>query len=261
MEVCLCSFECSFSVPFAESKHENTVRFVNDVRGWGGICRNLFIYNYTVNFRNYLFPFPNIYTMKPNYRMFLESGARWIYDQADSNGHHAEFAELKCYLQSKLMWNPDADADSLMHTFMKGYYGDAAPYLYQYQKIMQGALLASGQPLWIYDSPISHKKGMLNPHLMKVYDELFDQAEKAVASDKTLLDRVRLSRLSLQYSQLEIARTEADSDKEKSKELLALFEERTREYGVKSLNERNNPPAEYCVLYRKRFLPQNKNIL
>ena len=27
---------------------------------------------------------------------------------------------------------------------------------------------------------------------------------------------------------------------------------------MKSLNERNNPPAEYCVLYRKRFLPQNE---
>lgn len=89
-------------MPFAESKHENTVRFVNDVRGWGKICRNLFIYNYTVNFRNYLFPFPNVYVMKSNYRMFLENGARWIYDQADSNGHHAEFAELKCYLQYDL---------------------------------------------------------------------------------------------------------------------------------------------------------------
>jgi hypothetical protein len=27
------------------------------------------------------------------------------------------------------------------------------------------------------------------------------------------------------------------------------------------LNERNNPPAEYCVLYRKRFLPQNEKSL
>jgi hypothetical protein len=161
----------------------------------------------------------------------------------------------------KLMWNPDADADSLMHTFMNGYYGDAAPYLYQYQKIMQGALLASGQPLWIYDSPISHKKGMLNPHLMKVYDELFDKAEKAVANDKVLLERVQLSRLPLQYSQLEIARTEAGSDKQKSRELLELFEQRTAQFGVKSLNERNNPPAEYCVLYRKRFLPQNEKSL
>ena len=39
---------------------------------------------------------------------------------------------------------------------------------------------------------------------------------------------------------------------------MALFEKRTAELGVKSLNERNNHPAEYCVLYRKRFLPQSQ---
>lgn len=63
--------------------------------------------------------------MKPNYRMFLESGARWIYDQADGNGHHAEFAELKCYLQSKLMRNPDPDAEPSN----AGIYGEDLPQL------------------------------------------------------------------------------------------------------------------------------------
>ena len=76
--------------------------------------------------------------------------------------------------------------------------------------------------------------------------------------DPALLERVWVARLPLQYSQLEIARTEADSDKQKSRELLELFEQRTHDLGVESLNERNNPPAEYCVLYRKRFLPQNE---
>ena len=118
-----------------------------------------------------------------------------------------DFSEMRAYMIGKLMWDPYQNADSLMRTFMNGYYGAAAPYLYQYQKIMQGALLAGGQPLWIYDSPISHKNGMLNPVLLKTYNELFDQAEEAVAGDTVLLRRVQLSRLPLQYSELEIART------------------------------------------------------
>ena len=130
--VCLCSFECSFSVPFVESGHTHTAAFREDLRGWGKMCRNLFIYNYGTNFRNYLFPFPNIYTMAGNYRLFRECGARWLYDQCDSNGHHGEFAELKCYLQSKLMWNPDQDVDALIDRFMKGYYGPAAPFARRY---------------------------------------------------------------------------------------------------------------------------------
>ena len=130
--VCLCSFECSFSMPFAESGHSHTVAFCEDLRSCGKICRNLFIYNYGTNFRNYLFPFPNIYAIAGNYRLFRECGARWLYDQCDSNGHHGEFAELKCYLQSKLMWNPDQDVEALIDRFMKGYYGSAAPIVRKY---------------------------------------------------------------------------------------------------------------------------------
>ena len=62
-------------------------------------------------------------------------------------------------------------------------------------------------------------------------------------------------RASLQYSELEIARTEQGHDPEELKQALALFDERTAEYGVPTLNERNNHPSEYCKLYMERFLP------
>ena len=227
------------------------------LEGWSAISNNIFVWDYGINFDNIVSPFPNFHILQKNIQLFKKNHATMHFSQV--NGiRGGDFSEMRAYMIGKLMWNPDLDADSLMQTFMNGYYGEAAPYLYQYQKIMQGALLASGQPLWIYDSPISHKKGMLNPHLIKTYDELFDKAEEAVKDNRTLLERVQLSRLPLQYSKLEIARTEADSDKEDSRRQLDLFEQRTAQFGVKSLNERNNPPAEYCVLYRKRFLPQNE---
>ena len=255
VNIMLCDIDCKREVPLTDN--ESGQYFVKALEGWSAISNNIFVWDYGINFDNIVSPFPNFHILQKNIQLFKKNHVTMHFSQV--NGiRGGDFSEMRAYMIGKLMWNPDADADSLMHTFMDGYYGDAGHYLYQYQKIMQGALLASGQPLWIYDSPISHKKGMLNPHLMEVYNELFDQAEAAVATDKTLLDRVRLSRLTLQYAQLEIARTEAGSDKQKSKDLLALFEQRTKEYGVKSLNERNNPPGEYCVLYRKRFLPQNE---
>ena len=35
-----------------------------------------------------------------------------------------DFAELRAYLVSKLMWNPEANVDSLMQHFLHGYYGE-----------------------------------------------------------------------------------------------------------------------------------------
>lgn len=49
-----------------------------------------------------------------------------------------------------------------MRCFMRGYYGAVAPVIYEYKNLLKGALLASGKRLLIYDSPVSHKDGMLN---------------------------------------------------------------------------------------------------
>lgn len=199
-------------------------------------------------------PFPNFPILQKNIQLFKEHNATMHFSQiGGSKG--GDFSEMRAYMVSKLMWNPYLDADSLMRSFMDGYYGAASPYIYQYEKLLEGGLLASDKELWIYDSPVTHKDGMLNAKCRKRYNELFDDAERAVAGDSVLLRRVRMARLPLQYSELEIARTEQGHDPEELKQALALFDERTAEYGVPTLNERNNHPSEYCKLYMERFLP------
>lgn len=253
VNIMLCDIDCKREVPLTDN--ESGRYFVKALEGWSKISDNIFVWDYGINFDNIVSPFPNFHILQKNIQLFKKNHVTMHFSQV--NGiKGGDFSELRAYMIGKLMWNPYQNADSLMQTFMKGYYGEAAPYLYQYLKIMQGALLASGQPLWIYDSPISHKEGMLNPILLQTYNELFDQAEKAVCQDTTLLHRVQLSRLTLQYAELEIARTEPTNDKTAIKKLLDCFEQRTRAFGVTSLNERNNAPDEYCELYKKRFLPQ-----
>lgn len=255
VNIMLCDIDCKRELPLTDTPSGQD--FVKALEGWSKISNNIFVWDYGINFDNTVSPFPNFHVLQKNIQLFHKHHVNMHFSQV--NGiRGGDFSELRAFMLSKLMWNPYQNADSLMTTFMRGYYGAAAPYLYQYQKIMQGALIASHTPLWIYDSPISHKDGMLCPALIKTYNELFDQAEASVSGDQTLLDRVRLSRLTLQYSELEIARTQPDADKQATLQLLQTFSERTRKYGVQTLNERNNPPAEYCELYKTRYLPQSE---
>lgn len=254
VHIMLCDIDCKREVPLTDNASGQT--FVRALEGWSAITDQLFVWDYGINFDNIVSPFPNFHILQKNIQLFHKNHVTMHFSQV--NGiKGGDFTELRAYMLAKLMWNPYLDADSLMQTFLKGYYGEAARYLYAYQKIMQGALLAGGQPLWIYDSPISHKDGMLNATLLKTYDELFDAAEAAVQTDKTRLKRVRLSRLPLQYAELEIARTKKGGDAEAIRHALALFEERTRRYGVQTLNEQRNTPEAYCALYQKRFLPRD----
>lgn len=258
VNIMLCDIDCKREVPLTDN--ESGRDFVRAIEGWSKISNNIFVWDYGINFDNQVSPFPNFHILKPNIQLFHRCHANMLFEQVNG-AKGTDFSELRAYMLCKLMWNPEADTDSLMRTFCDRYYGGASNYIYQYLKLQQGALLSSGTPLWIYDSPISHKKGMLNANLIKTYDQLFDDAERAVADDEVLLDRVHLSRLSLQYSKLEIARTEQGADAEALKSDLKLFDERTSYFGVASLNERRNSPQDYCKLYVKRFLPQSEKNL
>lgn len=252
VNIMLCDIDCKREVPLTDNASGQD--FMKALKGWSAISDNIFIWDYGINFDNYVAPFPNFPILQKNIQLFKEHNATMHFSQiAGSKG--GDFAEMRTYMVSKLMWNPYLNADSLMRSFMDGYYGAAAPYIYQYEKLLEGGLLASRIDLWIYDSPVSHKDGMLNASCMKRYNELFDLAEKAVADDDLLLKRVRRTRLPIQYSELEIARTIAGGDVATIREKLDLFEQRAATYEVPTLNERNNSPADYCKLYRERYLP------
>ena len=257
VNIMLCNIDCKRELPLTETPTGQ--QFIKSLKGWSSISKNIFLWDYGINFDNYLTPFPNFHVMKENMELFKKNHVSMHFSQiASSRG--GDFAELRTYLASKLMWNLEIDADLTIRHFLDGYYGAAGEYLYEYIKVMEGALIGSGKALWIYDSPVSHKEGMLKPELMRRYAQLFDQAEAAVKNDSVFLKRVQRTRLSLQYSELEIARTEKGSDSQEMEKKLDLFEERVTEFKVPALNERGNSPLDYCQLYRERYMPKKSSL-
>jgi len=252
VNIMLCDIDCFREVSLTENGSGKS--FMKNMEGWAKISDNIFVWDYGINFDNYICPFPNFHILQTNMQLFKKNKVNKHFSQiGGSKG--GDFSELRSYVVAKLLWNVNCNEDSVIQTFLNGYYGEAAPFLYQYIKIQQGALLGSNIPLWIYDTPITHKNGMLNPPLMMRYRELFDNAEKAVAYDSTFLKRVWQQRLSIQYAELEIARTNRIEDVNRVKNELELFRSRAQRLGVTSLNERNNTIEEYCDLYLKRNLP------
>ena len=49
-----------------------------------------------------------------------------------ATGNKAELGQLRSYLISKLMWDPDADDNEIIDEFLGGYYGAAAEYMREY---------------------------------------------------------------------------------------------------------------------------------
>lgn len=256
--IMLCDIDCEREVSLKENASGQY--FMKALEGWSKISDNLFVWDYGINFDGMMSPFPNLHILQDNIQTFRDHHVKMHFSRIGGS-YCGDFAELRAYLVSKLMWNPDADVDALMKHFLNGYYGKAGTYLYQYIKVMEGALLGSGHRLWIYDSPVSHKKGMLRPELMRRYNKLFDAAEKAVADDEVLLTRVKRTRMPLLYSELELLRTDEKKDFALVESKLNYFEKQAEFFGNPVLNERSNYSLDYCKLYRERYMTNNKNNL
>ncbi len=203
--ITLCTIELNRSKPIETDS--SSISFKNDIVGWGKICRNIMLWDYEIQFTNYLCPFPLFHTLQPNIQFFTKHGVQAHFQQ--NNGvHGAEFAELKTYLIAKLLWNPDVNADSVINDFMKGYYQEAAPYVKAYFDLLHSEAKRSGQGLDIYGTPVWNAKTFLSDSLIQQYYSLFDKAEAAVKSKPEVLERVKVSRLPVQFADMEIAKTD-----------------------------------------------------
>lgn len=200
VNIMLCSIEANRSLSLAEDS--TSADFRADLEGWSRIASNILMWDYVVQFRNLVSPFPNLHVLQPNLQYFASQGVTAHFQQGNRE-IGGEFAELRAYLISKLLWNPNRDLEAVMDDFLNGFYGEAAGPIRTYIDESREALLASGERLDIFGNPNQHQTGYLSPERMARYSALFDEAEKAVADDPEVLLRVRQARLPVEYALLE----------------------------------------------------------
>ncbi|TAJ14997.1 DUF4838 domain-containing protein [Marinilabiliaceae bacterium JC017] len=205
VNIMLCSIECNRSVPIAEDP--GSADFKEELLAWDKICDNILVWDYVIQFKHLVSPFPNFHVLQPNLQLFAEHGGIAEFQQGNRETG-GEFAELRAYLIAKLLWNPDADVKALTSDFLQGYYGEAGRFIQRYIDTMTDALVASGEGMGIFGNPVVAKNSYLTSDLLQQYAALFDQAEAAVANDSVLLERVKICRLPLLYAQLEQAKAD-----------------------------------------------------
>ena len=195
---CLCTIECEFNKPLDESANAANRSFCEDIKGWGAMTDKLFIWDYTTNFRNYLHLFPNVLSLGPNLRFFRDNGVKFMFEQADGQGLHADFAELKAWIMAKFLWNPDQPVEPLLNRFFDGYYGAAAPFVRRYFDEAQALGRVPGIGHWGIYSDVD------NPNVPDEFlvraTNLWVQAATAVKDDPVLTYNVRMGAASPLYT-------------------------------------------------------------
>ena len=124
----LCSIECDFAHPLETDKDYG---FTKDIIDWSKLTSNLTIWNYTTCFSNYIIPYPNMYLIGGDIRFFVKNGAIGLFEQGNSYSNAGDFNNMRLWVMSKLMWNPNLDDKKLIGEFLKGYYGEDIAKIYR----------------------------------------------------------------------------------------------------------------------------------
>ncbi|MGY8946363.1 MAG: DUF4838 domain-containing protein [Flavobacteriales bacterium] len=267
--ITLCSIECDRSIPINEGCKD----FQNDLIGWSKLTENIRIWDYTIQFTNFLAPFPNWATIKPNINLFVENNAKWIFEQHSNNP--SELFELRSYLMAKLLWNPNLDANMVIKDFTDGYYGPGGVFIAKYIEEIQ-LQLNDAKPffLFLYGDPSQAFDTYLSPENLNYYDSLFSKALISVSKQSGYYNRIERARLSIDYAILETYRknfskqyplkyidNEVTTINPKVLNRLNNFYNVTSKNDITLMNEMGFTVNEYVSNYRNALKLASKNNL
>ena len=157
----------------------------------------IYIWDYTVNFSHYLSPMPNIDVMAANIRFWVKNNAEGVMLQGGYQGP-AERDEMKCWVTSKLLWDPSRDEKRLVQDFIWGHYGAAAPAIAEYEALLKS--LRQTHAASMAAPPHGIRYPMEAPFFTKEFldkaSEIFvGQSKQLAGQDAVILRRVERAEL------------------------------------------------------------------
>ena len=200
----VCSIRVCFMHPMTECpEHKGpngvqwtrTALFRTDFLNWGKICDNIYVWDYTTNFRYYIAPFSNFGAIRENMKFYHENGVRGMFPQGNSQSVSGEFGELRAYLLAKMMWNPymtEEEYNRHMDEFLQAYYGAGWIYIRMFIDKTTELVANDNSCINIYEEPlqsISKEEYLAN----ETDFELWWSKAEAIAGER--VENVKRSRL------------------------------------------------------------------
>ena len=231
----LCSIRCRCDRPLTELAlmgSEKEKEFVDALHAWKDHAKRLYVWDYAVNFSNYLQPYIHLHVLQKNVQMFRDMGVMGVLEQGNfAYGGGAACDDLKSYISARLLWDSDIDVDAEIHRFCRTVYGEKAGERFEeYVRRMMAACESS--LLLLYQTPDAEY----------ITDELVDESEKlfreaiALAENETYRWRVEREYLSIRF--LRLARMPIET--EGREKLVDEFFNDLKRFGITEIKERRS---------------------
>ena len=229
----LCSMPGDQASSYLAGANPEAREFQQQILEWSSITDKIVVWDYVVDFENLLLPFPNFAVQANNQKFYEDNHIIGVFHQA-SREAGGEFAALRAYVLSKLMWEGSGlDVASCVSRYVRAYFGDAAPAVTEYMNLCAAALADADVPLGLYDGMAEHHDGYLSAENIAQYLRCIEEAKAAAAGDSVLSDRVEEVEISVLYAQL----LGPETEKAVREAALARFNALCEKHGVTMVGE------------------------
>lgn len=230
VHIMLCNIEANRGLPIETD--ERSLGSKEELLAWEAVCDNISLWDYCIQFRNLVSPFPNLRVIPQNIRFFLNHNVKMLFSQSNRE-YEGEFSALRGYLLAKCMWEPDVDANAVIREFCEGYYGPAAEAILTYIEEIHDAMEAAGGELSIFGGPLDAKDTWMDEAHYARYNALAEEALAAVAGNAQLLHRVKTAAMPIWYAGIVLGY----GDRQTRLERIQKFAAQARKVGLEKVEE------------------------
>ncbi|MBE6892193.1 MAG: DUF4838 domain-containing protein [Ruminococcaceae bacterium] len=267
------------------------------LKEWSDVGCELFIWDYSNNFAESTLPWPSLYPLKEDCKMYADHNVTGIFFQGNSYSVTGEFGELRCYLLAKLFWNPymsDEEFEYHINDFLEGFYGEGWQHIRAYMdslmKAVEGKHMSMNpdaedifdmgydrdatKPLpeeltadhFInpenYDwSPYYEYYTKLKPGIKEFIDEAYAnfEAAEALAKDQAELDRIKKTKI--QVGTLEISYLQKLSIRGNFLQLCKNFFNGNDDYTQDEITNIRNEFLQFAMDIHKKIITDAGSVL
>ena len=221
--------------------------FDRALREWHAIGAKMIIWDYPIDYHNYILPLPNMPVVTENMRYYVKHGATGVFQQAqDHPTRGVDRSLMRSWVWAKQMWDLSRPTRPLIRDFNYGFYGRAAEPMQAYDDMLWETwetLHADLVKLREHERKFGPGVGgaFLTAEFVERAMQFFAQAEALAGDNAELQDRIALAKLPILYVKIEQG---PGDDTDRYLELVDTFEQTARKHNVTNIKSGLRPP--YC---------------
>jgi hypothetical protein len=187
VQIHLCSVRCNVLYPIRDPTCAQNEGFRQVLEDWKKVCDYITVWNYNLNHWHEQLPNPNMEVVEHNIRFFAANNVRGVFLQSPE-GVSTEMSDLKNYVNSRLLWDPNQSGERLRDEFLTLHYGRAADPIRRFLRYLhENAREKTKGREYVHFAGWRRNVGIDDAFIheaMKLFDEALSVADNEVIRDR-----------------------------------------------------------------------------